>query len=89
MREFLSSVSPKGQITIPIEIRRRLGIKPRDRVAMQVEGAVVTLTPAPPADLEASYQAVPALTRRRTLDEIEALAHAEHAQEAAREGLPE
>ena len=33
MKEMLSSVSPKGQITIPVAIRRLLGVKPKDTVA--------------------------------------------------------
>ena len=43
MPRFVSSVSPKGQITIPMEIRKRLGIKSKDKVAFEVEGDTVTL----------------------------------------------
>ena len=32
-----SSVSPKGQVTIPVEIRRLLGVKPKDKVVFRVE----------------------------------------------------
>jgi AbrB family looped-hinge helix DNA binding protein len=46
MREFLSSVSPKGQITLPIEIRRQLGVMPKDSVSMRLEGDTVTVRPA-------------------------------------------
>ena len=45
MREKLSSVSPKGQVTLPIEIRRMLGVKPRDKVAFSVENGEVRITP--------------------------------------------
>ncbi len=45
MPRFVSSVSPKGQITIPMEIRKRLGIKSKDKVAFEVEGDTVTLAP--------------------------------------------
>ncbi len=38
MARFVSSVSPKGQITIPSEIRKRFGIKPKDELAFEVEG---------------------------------------------------
>jgi AbrB family looped-hinge helix DNA binding protein len=34
MSEFTSSVSPKGQVTLPQKFRERLGIKPRDRVVL-------------------------------------------------------
>ena len=36
MKEYVSSVSPKGQITIPIEIREMLGVKPKDKVIFEV-----------------------------------------------------
>ena len=33
-RKYFSSVSPKGQITLPAEVRHRLGIKARDRTVV-------------------------------------------------------
>jgi AbrB family looped-hinge helix DNA binding protein len=33
MRQAITRVTSKGQVTIPVEIRRALGIKPRDRLA--------------------------------------------------------
>lgn len=41
-----SRLTQKGQVTIPAEIRARLGLKPRDRVRFEVEGNVVVLRPA-------------------------------------------
>jgi AbrB family looped-hinge helix DNA binding protein len=86
MKELLSSVSPKGQVTLPVEIRRQLGIKPKDKVAFRLDHGKVELTPAPAA-LEESYQAIPALTPPRSWKEIEALVGEETAQAIAREGL--
>ncbi len=40
-REAVSSVSPKGQITIPAAIRHLLGVGPKDRVAFRVENGEV------------------------------------------------
>ena len=39
-------MTKKGQVTIPQEIRARLGLKPKDRVRFAVDGDVVTLRPA-------------------------------------------
>ena len=39
-----SSVTTKGQVTIPVEIRRRLGVRPRDKVAWVVEDGKVSVT---------------------------------------------
>jgi len=45
-REAVSSVSPKGQITIPAAIRHLLGVGPKDRVAFRVENGEVVIRPA-------------------------------------------
>ena len=86
MKEFTSSVSPKGQITIPLEIRQQLEVKPKDKVIITLDGDEVKIAPTRAA-LDASFQSVPALTVRRTLEEMTEIAHEEQAQEAAREGL--
>lgn len=86
MKEYISSVSPKGQITIPAEIREMLGVKPKDKVIFEVGDEGVKIRPLA-ARLEASYQAIPALTPPRTLEEIMEIAREEHAEKAAREGL--
>jgi len=38
-----SSVTTKGQVTIPVELREKLGIKPGDRVGFVAEGDRVIL----------------------------------------------
>lgn len=86
MKEFESSISPKGQITLPVEVRRRLGLRPKDKVNIQVEGDEVKITPAR-SRLAESYQAVPALEPPRALEEMTEIAAEEHAQHVAREGL--
>ena len=86
MKEVLSSVSPKGQVTLPVEIRRRFGIKPKDKVAFRLENGKVEIRLAP-SPLQDSYQAIPALTPRRSWKEIEALAGEEVALAASQEGL--
>jgi len=87
MKEFTSSVSPKGQITIPLEIRKQLGVKAKDTVVITLDGDAVRITPTRSRRLEESFQAVPALNTRRTLEEMTAIAQEEHAQEVASEGL--
>ncbi|HYU17829.1 MAG TPA: AbrB/MazE/SpoVT family DNA-binding domain-containing protein [Chloroflexota bacterium] len=37
MREAVTTVTRKGQVTVPIEIRRALGIKQGDKVAFVLE----------------------------------------------------
>jgi AbrB family looped-hinge helix DNA binding protein len=43
---FETKVSSKGQVTVPIEIRRRLGVKSGDRVQFVVKQGEVVLLPA-------------------------------------------
>jgi antitoxin PrlF len=45
-----STISSKGQITVPLEIRRRLGLKEGDRVEFVVEGERTIIRPAQPAE---------------------------------------
>ena len=46
MRESETKLTRKGQITIPAEIRARLGLKPKDVVRFEIEGDEVKLKPA-------------------------------------------
>ncbi len=83
---YYSSVSPKGQITLPAEVRRRLGIKVRDEVAIEVDGQIVRVVPLPSRVL-AHYQEAGVLPRPLDLDEMTRIAADEHAEQVAREGL--
>jgi antitoxin PrlF len=44
MQEHLTVVTRKGQVTIPVEIRRKLGLKEGDKVAFAMEADRVLLT---------------------------------------------
>ena len=46
MREYETTITEKGQVTIPQEIRHLLGLHPRDKVRFEVEGDVVKITRA-------------------------------------------
>jgi AbrB family looped-hinge helix DNA binding protein len=46
MQEFETTLTERGQVTIPIEVRRILGLHPRDRVRFEVEGKVVRISQA-------------------------------------------
>ncbi len=57
MQEFETTLTEKGQVTIPLEIRRLIGLHPRDRVRFEVEGDVVKITRAT-SKLLAGYGAI-------------------------------
>ena len=83
---YFSSVSPKGQITLPAEVRRRLGIKVRDEVAIEVDDQTVRVFPLRSRVL-AHYQEAGVLPQPVDLDEMTRIAADEHAERVAREGL--
>lgn len=45
MKKITSSIVPKGQITIPIEVHRRWGLGPKDEVRFVIENDEVRLFP--------------------------------------------
>lgn len=66
-----STISSKGQVTVPLEIRRRLGLKEGDRVEFFVEGGRTILRPAQLAEnpFEKWVGAFPAFKSRKEINE--------------------
>ncbi|MCE2448719.1 MAG: type II toxin-antitoxin system PrlF family antitoxin [Candidatus Latescibacteria bacterium] len=48
----ISTISSKGQTTVPVAIRRSLDLQPGDAIAYQVEGDKVSICKAAKIDLE-------------------------------------
>lgn len=84
--EFVVSVSPKGQITMPKAIRTQLGMKPKDKVAIRLEQGEVKVTPMK-ATLESIYQMGGSLKQPLTDQEMARVVWEEQAQVVAKEGL--
>lgn len=55
-------ISTKGQIVLPVAVRRALGLKPGMRVNVKLEGKHARLTPAP-AKRTVSLQEIQALLK--------------------------
>ena len=73
MREFIATTTQRNQVTIPAEVRRLLGIKPRDKVTFTIEdGGEVRLAPAS-FSLESAYGSV---TPRDQPEDFEAVSRA-------------
>jgi AbrB family looped-hinge helix DNA binding protein len=66
-----STITSKGQLTVPIEVRHRLGLREGDRVEFAQENGRTFLRPARPAanPFEAYLGVLPAFSSR---DEINA-----------------
>jgi antitoxin PrlF len=83
MQEFVTTVTQRGQVTIPAEVRRLLGAKPRSKVAFQIDGNEVRLVPAQHT-LESVYGSVEPITRPEDFEEISRVAKEERAAGVAR-----
>ena len=75
MSEFLLRLSSKGQVTIPAEVRRHLGIEKNQQLAIVIEpeGAVRLEVPRYP-DVEAVRGAVGALGKKTTWNDMLSIA---------------
>ena len=64
-----STLSRKGRITVPLEIRRRLGLKEGDRVEFVVEGERTIIRPAqsPENPFKKYVGALPAFGSKREI----------------------
>ncbi len=83
MKQLTATTTKRNQVTIPAEVRRILGIKPRDKVAFTIEdGGEVRLSAA--FNLETAYGSVTAAPSDQNLDEIIRSAKDEKAEMTAR-----
>jgi AbrB family looped-hinge helix DNA binding protein len=66
-----STISSKGQMTVPLEIRHRLGLKEGDRVEFVVDGGRTIMRPAqaPGNPFEKYIGALPAFDNRQQINE--------------------
>lgn len=85
MRDLETTLTQKGQVTIPAEIRHRLGLKPKDRVRFEIDGEEVKLKPAP-SQLLAGFGAVAPRNRPEDWRTIREQTEEALAEEVAREG---
>ncbi|MCE2465878.1 MAG: type II toxin-antitoxin system PrlF family antitoxin [Dehalococcoidia bacterium] len=69
MKEITTTITQRGQVTIPAEVRRVLGVKPRDKVAFTIFDGEVRLAPAL-FSLESAYGSVKPSSRPEDLDEV-------------------
>ena len=86
MTEIVRSLSEKGQVTLPVEVRRALGIAPRGKVAFEIDRREVRVKAARSA-VDETFSAVPALEEKLAWDEMRRIAQEDAAAEAAIEGL--
>lgn len=69
MPEFTTTITQRSQVTVPVQVRRALGLKPRDKVTFTIDGGVVRLKPAS-YTLKSVYGSVQAAERPEDFDRI-------------------
>lgn len=85
---YTSSVSQKGQITLPAELRKQLDIEPRDIVVIEIEDGKIRIEKAE-SRLLSGFGVVPKPDPSKSWKEIEQAAFDDFAARNARKGLAE
>ena len=83
MKEIVTTMTQRGQVTVPAEVRRMLGLQPRDKVAFAIDEGEVKLVPAR-FTLESAYRSVPPLAHTVSDEEMVRIAKEERAQRTAK-----
>jgi len=86
MKQITASITQRGQVTIPAEVRRLLGIAPGGQVVFVIEGSHVRLV-APRFTFETAYGSVTPLNRPENFKRLVREAMEEHAEKVVREML--
>ena len=84
MQEYEATVTEKGQVTIPQEIRHLIGLHPRDRVRFTIEGDSVKVSRAE-SKLLAGFKAVKPLNQPEDYARIREQVEEEIAKDVASE----
>ena len=84
MKEITTTITQRGQVTIPAEVRRVLGVKHRDKVTFTIKDGEVRLAPAS-FSLESAYGSVKPSKKPEDFDEVSRTAKEAKAEETVRE----
>jgi antitoxin PrlF len=84
MKEIVSTMTKKGQVTIPVEIRHLLGLKAKDKVAFSIDEDSVRLAPAR-YTLETIYGVVKPLNKPENFKKLKQIAIKEHVKKITEE----
>jgi AbrB family looped-hinge helix DNA binding protein len=84
LEERVATITAKGQVTIPVEIRRLLGLEPGDRVVFRVREDAVEIESAA-MTLEDAFGAVVPLNRPEDFSSLRDTAIEEHVRKTIEE----
>lgn len=78
-KQFDTTITQRGQVTLPAEVRRVLGVKPQEKVTFQIEGNEVRVVPSQ-FTVESVRGSIPPLKEPKSLEQIYQEAGNEYAQ---------
>ena len=80
-REIVSTITSKGQVTIPAEVRRHLNLKKKDKIIFIVEeGGTVRLSAPTYPDIASLRGVAGSLDKPSSWEEVQAVAREDHLQ---------
>jgi antitoxin PrlF len=82
MKQIVSTITSKGQVTIPAEVRRHLGLKQRDKIifVIEPEGGVRLAAPQYPT-IDSLRGIAGTLARPMSWREVKEIAREDHVRE--------
>jgi antitoxin PrlF len=84
VKEVLATVTERGQLTLPAEVRRLLGVGPNQKVAFLIEEGEIRLVPAR-FTLESAFGSIAPRHRPENFKKVIEEAMEEHAHEVMHE----
>jgi len=65
-----TTITSKGQVTVPVKIREQLNLQTGDRLDFQIENGAIKVVPIAKGSLEAFMSILPKATRSYTVEEM-------------------
>ena len=84
LKEHIRRITSKGQVTVPADVRKKLGIKPGETIVFRIREDRVELDRAP-MSLEEAFGSVPPLNRPEDFEALGQAAWDEHARKVVEE----
>lgn len=78
--EYLRTVTAKGQVTIPVEVRAAMGVKPNSQVIVRLQAGKVVIEPVA-MTLEEAFGSVKPLSRPENFKRLREIALEEKAEQ--------
>lgn len=75
--EYVQTVTVKGQVTIPIELRKMIGVEPNSQVLVSLEAGKVVIKPVS-MTLEEAFGSVQPINKPENFKELREIALEEH-----------